>query len=58
MANFYNHELADNQIMPTNVFGVKLKRQVEAEQNIVSIMEFVKENDLPHFAEEFAPFLK
>ncbi len=65
MANFMNPELADNQTQPTNVFGVKLKRQVEAEQNIVSIMEFAKEYDLLLFADEsckycreFAPVLK
>lgn len=65
MANFINPEIADNQNQPTNVFGVKLQRQVEAEQNIVSIMEFAKEFDLLLFADEscrycreFAPVLK
>ena len=65
MANFTNPEIADNQTQPTNVFGVKLQRQVEAEQNIVSIMEFAKEFDLLLFADEscrycreFAPYLR
>lgn len=65
MANFTNPEIADNQTQPTNVFGVKLQRQVEAEQNIVSIMQFAKEFDLLLFADEscrycreFAPVLK
>ena len=65
MANFTNPEIADNQTQPTNVFGVKLQRQVEAEQNIVAIMEFAKEFDLLLFADEscrycreFAPVLK
>jgi len=65
MANFTNPEIADNQTQPTNVFGVKLQRQIEAEQNIVSIMEFAKEFDLLLFADEscrycreFAPVLK
>ena len=65
MANFTNPEIAGNQTQPTNVFGVKLQRQVEAEQNIVAIMEFAKEFDLILFADEscrycreFAPVLK
>ncbi len=65
MANFTNPEIANNQTQPTNVFGVKLQRQVEAEQNIVAIMEFAKEFDLLLFADEscrycreFAPVLK
>jgi len=65
MANFINPEIADNQNHPTNVFGVKLQRQVEAEQNIVAIIGFAKEFDLLLFADEscrycreFAPVLK
>ena len=65
MANFTNPEIVDNQTQPTNVFGVKLQRQVEAEENIISIMEFAKEFDLLLFADEscrycreFAPVLK
>lgn len=65
MANFINPELADNQTQPANVFGIKLKRQIEAEQNIISIMEFAKDFDLLLFADEscrycreFAPVLK
>ena len=65
MANFTNPEIANNQTQPTNVFGVKLQRQVEAAQNIVAIMEFAKEFDLLLFADEscrycreFAPVLK
>ncbi len=65
MANFTNPEIADNQTRPTNVFGVKLQRQVEAEQDIVAIMEFAGEFDLLLFADEscrycreFAPVLK
>jgi thiol-disulfide isomerase/thioredoxin len=64
-ANFINPEIADNQNHPTNVFGVKLQRQVEAEQNIVAIIGFAKEFDLLLFADEscrycreFAPVLK
>jgi thiol-disulfide isomerase/thioredoxin len=65
MANFTNPEIANIQAQPTNVFGVKLKRQIEAEQNTISIMEFAKEFDLLLFADEscrycreFAPVLK
>lgn len=52
MANFTNPEIANNHTQPTNVFGVKLKRQIELEQNIISIMEFAKEYDLLLFADE------
>jgi hypothetical protein len=47
MANFTNPEIANNQTQPTNVFGVKLQRQVEAEQNIVAIIGFAKEFEFP-----------
>lgn len=65
MANFTNPELSDNLKQPTNVFGVKLKRQLEDDQNKLLIMEFAGEFDLLLFASdscrycrEFAPILK
>ncbi len=65
MANFTNPELLDNQNEPTNVFGVKLKRQIDAEKNALSILQFAQIFDLLLFTDdsclycrEFAPVVK
>jgi hypothetical protein len=52
MANFINPELADTLRQPTNVFGAKLQRQMEAEKSLLSISQFAKDFDLLLFASE------
>lgn len=58
MANFTNPEIVDNLAQPTNVFGVKLKRRVEAEQSALSILEFAKDFDLLLFEKANCPYCK
>lgn len=58
MANFTNPELADNSEQPTNVFGVKLKRKLDAKQAEISIMEFAQDFDLLLFASDSCPYCK
>lgn len=52
MANFINPDLADNLSNPTNVFGVKLKRKLEAEKNELAIRELARDFDLILFEEK------
>lgn len=56
MANFTNPELADNYQQPTNVFGVKLKRQIDSEKDALKIMEFAGEFDLLLFTSDSCPY--
>lgn len=65
MANFINPELADNLSQPTNVFGAKLQRKLDAEKSSLEILTFAKDYDLLLFvspscaySREFLPVLK
>ncbi len=58
MANFTNPEIADNLSQPTNVFGAKLQRRIEAEESAIAILQFAKEFDLILFASNTCPYSK
>lgn len=56
MANFTNPEIVDNLSQPTNVFGIKLKRRIDAEKSALKILDFSKDFDLLLFADSSCPY--
>jgi thioredoxin-like negative regulator of GroEL len=56
MANFVNPDLNNNLEAPTNVYAVKIKRDLEEELNKELIREFAKKYDFVLFAESYCKY--
>lgn len=56
MANFVTPALNDNLEAPTNVYAVKIKREMDQEANIKLIKEFANKYDFVLFAEDYCKY--
>ena len=56
MANFTEPTLSDNHAQPTNVFGIKLQRQIAEQQKAITILEFAQDFDLLLFVSDTCPY--